>query len=101
MASDFLTNGGTGGSPSGNNIKFEFLIMRSDTTIYGWANPFASAGNPSGIANTSTSQVGNVMTVSCTLSTTPRVGINDFVIVRMFFAGAYTNRIQHLAITNI
>lgn len=101
IASDFLTNGGTGGVPSGNNIKVEFLIMRSDTTIYGWANPFASSGNPFGIANTSTNQVGNVMTVSCTLSTTPRVGLNDIVVVRIFAASGYTNRIQHISVTNI
>lgn len=101
IASDFLTNGGTGGVPSGNNIKVEFLIMRSDTTIYGWANPFASSGNPFGIANTSASQVGNVITVSCTLSTTPRVGINDIVVLRVYASSGYTNRIQHLAITNI
>lgn len=101
IASDFLTNGGTGGVPSGNNIKVEFLIMRADTTIYGWANPFASTGNPSGIANTSTSQVGNLMTVSCTLSTTPRVANGDIVVVRVFAASGYSNRIQNLAITNI
>jgi hypothetical protein len=101
VASDFLTNGGTGGVPAGNNIKFEFLIMRADTTIYGWANPFASTGNPFGIANTSTSQVGSTMTVSCTLSTTPRVASGDIVVVRIFAASGYTNRIQNLAITNI
>lgn len=101
IASDFLTNGGTGGVPSGNNIKVEFLIMRSDTTIYGWANPFASSGNPFGISNTSTSQVGSVMTVTCTLSTTPRVGLGDIVIVRIYVASSYSNRIQHLSVTNI
>jgi hypothetical protein len=100
-ASDFLTNGGTGGVPSGNNIKVEFLIMRADASIYGWANPFASTGNPFGISVTSTSQSGNLMTVTCTLSTTPRVAINDIVVMRIFTASGYTNRILNLAITNI
>jgi hypothetical protein len=98
---NFLTDGGTGGTASGNNIKFEFLIMRSGGAIHGWANPFASIGNPEGIANTSTSQVGTVMTVSCTLSTVPRVANGDIVVVRCFAAAAWTNRISNIAITNI
>ena len=100
-SSDFLTNGGTGGVPSSNNIKFEFLIMRSGGAIHGWANPFASSGNPEGIANTSISHAAGVTTVSCTLATTPRVAINDIVIVRIFVASSYSNRIQNMAITNI
>jgi len=101
-AGDFLTNGGTGGvPPTANNIKVEFLIMRSGGAIHGWANPFAPSGNPEGIANTSTSQVGNLMTVSCTLATTPRVAINDIVVVRIFTSSSYSNRILNLAVTNI
>lgn len=99
--SDFLTNGGTGGTASGNNLKFEFLIMRSGGAIHGWANPFASSGNPEGIANTSISHSAGVTTVTCTLATTPRVAINDIVVVRVFAASGYTNRIQNMAITNI
>jgi len=98
---DFLTNGGTGGTAAGNSIKVEFLIMRSGGAIHGWANPFASSGNPEGIANTSTSQAGTVMTVTCTLSTTPRVATGDIVIVRTFHASGYTNRIRTLSVTNI
>lgn len=100
-STDFLTNGGTGGSPSGNNIKLEFLIMRSNGEIHGWANPFASTGNPEGIANLTIGQAGNITTVSATLSTVPRIGIGDFVIVRVFAASGYTNRINTLSITNI
>jgi len=98
---NFLTNGGTGGTASGNNIKFEFLIMRASGVKHGWSNPFASSGNPEGVANTSTSQVGTLMTVSCSLSTIPRVASGDFVIVRIFAASGYTNRITNVAITNI
>lgn len=100
-SSDFLTNGGTGGTASVNNIKLEFLIMRSGGQIHGWANPFASSGNPEGIANTSVSHVGTVTTVTCTLSTVPRVASGDFVIVRTFHASGYTNRLRTLSITNI
>jgi hypothetical protein len=101
VLADFLTVGGTGGTPAGNQIKFEFLIMRSGGAIHGWANPFASSGNPEGIANTSSSHAFGVTTVSCTLATTPRVAINDIVIVRIFTASGYTNRITNMAITNI
>lgn len=101
LSSDFLTNGGTGGVPSGNSVKLEFLIMRSGGAIHGWANPFASSGNPEGIANTSISSSFGLVTVSCTLATTPRVAINDIVVVRIFTSSGYTNRIQNLAITNI
>jgi hypothetical protein len=100
-STDFLTNGGTGGSPSGNNIKLEFLIMRSNGEIHGWANPFASTGNPEGIANLTIGQAGSITTVSATLSTVPRIGIGDIVVVRIFAASGYTNRINTLSITNI
>jgi hypothetical protein len=98
---DFLTNGSTGGTVSSNNLKFEFLIMRSGGAIHGWSNPFASSGNPDGIANTASSHSAGVTTVSCTLSTIPRVALNDIVIVRIITSSSYSNRIQNLAITNI
>lgn len=101
LGTDFLTNGGVAGTPSGNNIKFEFLIMRSGGAIHGWANPFAPSGNPEGISNISVVHGGGITTVTCTLATTPRVAINDIVIVRIFGASGYTNRILNLAVTNI
>lgn len=101
VLADFLTAGGTGGTPAGNQIKVEFLIMRSGGAIHGWANPFAASGNPEGIANTSSSHSLGVTTVSCTLATTPRVALGDIVIVRMFTSSGYTNRISNAAITNI
>ena len=101
VLADFLTSGGTGGVPAGNQIKVEFLIMRSGGAIHGWANPFASAGNPEGIANTSSSHSVGVTTVSCTLATTPRVAIGDIVVLRVFVASTYANRMQNMAITNI
>ena len=97
----FLTNGGTGGTPTGNQIKLEFLIIRIDDTIHGWANPFASSSNPEGITVTSTSHSGGITTVNCTLSTTPRVGDNDLVLVRMKFASGYAQKVTNLKITNI
>jgi hypothetical protein len=100
-SSNFLTAGGTAGTPSGNNIKLEFLIMRSGGAIHGWANPFASSGNPEGITNTSVSHSAGVTTVTCTLATTPRVALNDIVVVRIFASTGFTNRIQNMAITNI
>jgi hypothetical protein len=99
--SNFLTNGGTGGTPSGNNIKFEFLIKRSNGNTHGWANPFASTGNPEGIAKTSSSHAGGVTTVTCTLSVIPKVGNGDIVVVRVFAASGWTNRISEITITNI
>jgi hypothetical protein len=101
VLADFLTNGGTGGVPASNQIKFEFLIMRSGGAIHGWANPFAPSGNPEGIANTSSSHSAGVTTVSCTLATTPRVAINDIVVVRILTSSVYSNRISNEAITNI
>lgn len=98
---DFLTNGGTGGTPTSNNVKVEFLIMRSNGLIHGWANPFASTGNPQGISNTLISQAGNVTTVSCTLSTVPRVALSDIIILRTYHSSSYTNRVQNISVTNI
>ena len=100
-ASSFLTDGGTGGTPTANLIKFEFLIKRVGGATHGWANPFASSGNPEGIANTSVSHSLGKTTVSCTLSTTPRVGDNDIVVVRLFVADGYSDRISNIEITNI
>ncbi len=101
VLADFLTNGGTGGVPAGNQLKVEFLIKRSGGATHGWANPFASTGNPEGIAVTSAVHSLGVTTVTCTLATTPRVALNDIVIVRIFTANGYSNRILNLANTNI
>lgn len=97
----FLTDGGTGGVPSGDEIKFEFLIKRAGGSTHGWANPFAPTGNPEGIANISKSHAGGTTTVTCTLSTTPRVGSTDVVIVRLFVGSDYENRISNISINNI
>lgn len=97
----FLTNGGIGGTPTGNQIKLEFAIKRSGGATHGWANPFASSNNPEGIAKTSVSHSAGVTTISCTLSTTPRVAINDIVVVRLFVADTYSEKISRITITNI
>jgi hypothetical protein len=103
--SNFLTDGGDSGTPTGNNIKFEFLIKRANGNTHGWANPFASLGNPEGIAGTSASHSGGVTTVTCTLSTNPRVANTDIVIVRVKVGSGYAananNRISNIEITNI
>lgn len=98
---DFLTDGGTGGTVSANLMKLEFCIRRADNSIHDWANPFASSGNPEGIAVTSASHGGGTTTVSCTLSTTPRVGNTDIVVVRLITSSSWANRLTRLAITNI
>lgn len=98
---NFLTNGGTDGTPSSNNIKFEFLIKRAGGSTHGWANPFAPTGNPEGIANIAKSHAAGTTTVTCTLSTTPRVGNTDIVIVRLFVGSSFANRISNISITNI
>jgi hypothetical protein len=100
-ASNFLTGGGETSSPSGDNIALEFVIKRANGSTHGWANPFASTGNPEGIANISTSHAGGVTTVSATLSTVPRIAVGDFVIVRVRAASGWTNRISNIEITNI
>jgi len=98
---DFLTDGGTGGSPSGDNIKIEFVIKRSGGATHGWANPFAQTGNPEGIARTSLTHVGSVTTVTCTLATTPRIGDGDILVVRVYAASGWSNIISNIEITNI
>lgn len=100
-ASNFLTNGGTGGTSVGNNVKVEFLIKRSGGQTHGWANPFASTGNPEGISNLSTSHASGVTTVQATLSTTPRIANGDIVIMRLITSEDWTNRISNIEITNI
>lgn len=99
--SSFLTNGGTGGVPSGNFIKVECLIMKTTGAIYGWFNPFASAGNPNGIANTDISSIAGGTSVTCTLSTTPRIDNGDIVIVRIYCSSGWTNRISNINVVNI
>lgn len=99
--SNFMTDGGIGGTPSVNNIKVEFLIKRSGGQTHGWANPFASLGNPEGIANTYSNHSGNVTTVECTLATIPRVGNGDIIIARIFTSNIWSNTISNIQITNI
>ncbi|NJO62871.1 MAG: hypothetical protein HC836_33015 [Richelia sp. RM2_1_2] len=101
VLANFLTDGGTGGTPTGDNIKVEFLIKRANGSTHGWANPFASSGNPEGIAVTSASHSLGVTTVSCTLSTTPRVANTDIVIVRIFAANSWSRIITNITISNI
>lgn len=96
----FLTNGGTGGTISGNNIKVECIIKRSGGSTHGYFNPFASSGNPEGIANTAITSIAGGTRVSCTLSTIPRVGNGDIVIVRIR-ANGWAGVISNIQITNI
>lgn len=99
--SSFLTNGGTGGTASGNFIKVECLIVKSTGAIYGWFNPFASSGNPNGIANTDISSIAGGTSVTCTLSTTPRIDNTDIIVVRVYAASGWTNRISNINVVNI
>lgn len=99
--SSFLTNGGTGGVPSGNFIKIEVMIKRAGGQTHGWFNPFASTGNPEGVANTSVSSIAGGTSVTCTLSTVPRIGNGDIVIVRVYAASGFTNRISNINVVNI
>lgn len=99
--SSFLTDGGIGGTPTGNFIKVECMIKRSGGATHGWFNPFASSGNPEGIANTAISTIGGGTSVSCTLSTTPRIGNGDILIVRVYAASGWTNRISNINVVNI
>lgn len=98
---NFLTDGSTAGTPSGNDIKIEFLIKRSGGQTHGWANPFASSGNPEGIANLSTSTSGGVTTVQATLSVVPRIANDDIVVLKVRAASGWTNVISNIEITNI
>lgn len=97
----FLTNGGTGGTISGNNIKIECMIKRSGGASHGYFNPFASAGNPEGITNTAITPIAGGTSVSCTLSTIPRVGNGDIVIFRIRAASGWADAIQNVQVTNI
>lgn len=99
--SSFLTDGGTGGVPSGNFIKVEVIIKRAGGQTHGWFNPFAPTGNPEGVANTSVSTIAGGTSVTCTLSTVPRIGNGDIVIVRIYTASGFTNRISNINIFNI
>ncbi len=99
--SSFLTDGGIGGTPTGNFIKVEVMIKRVGGSTHGWFNPFASTGNPEGIANTALSTIVGGTSVSCTLSTVPRIGDTDIVIVRVLTASGWTNRISNINIVNI
>jgi len=96
----FLTNGGTGGTISGNNIKVECLIKRIGGSTHGYFNPFASSGNPEGIANTAITTIAGGTRVTCTLSTIPRIGNGDIVIFRTR-ANGWTGVISNVQITNI
>lgn len=99
--SSFLTNGGTGGTVTGNFVKVEVMIKRSGGQTHGWFNPFASSGNPEGVANTSISSIVGGTSVTCTLSTVPRIGNGDIVIVRVYSANGWTNRISNINVVNI
>jgi hypothetical protein len=99
--SSFLTDGGTGGVATGNFIKIECMIKRAGGATHGWFNPFASSGNPEGIANTAISSIAGGTSVSCTLSTTPRIGNGDILIVRVYAASGWTNRISNINVVNI
>jgi hypothetical protein len=100
LSTSFLTNGGTGGTITGNNIKVECLIKRSGGATHGYFNPFATTGNPEGIANTSIGSITGGTRVTCTLSTIPRVGNGDIVIFRVR-ANGWTGVISNVQITNI
>jgi hypothetical protein len=100
-ANHFLTNPWTGGTVTGNTIKVEFLIMRASGLKHGWSNPFAFGGNPEGVQNITSIQSGTTMTVNCSLSTVPRIISGDIVVVRVFCASTYKNKITDIAVTNI
>jgi hypothetical protein len=99
--SSFLTNGATGGTASGNFIKVECLIKRSGGATHGWFNPFAAVNNPEGIANTTIATIAGGTSVTCTLSTVPRIGNGDILIVRVYAASGWTNRISNINVVNI
>jgi hypothetical protein len=88
-------------TPSSNFIRVEVMIKRSGGATHGWFNPFASIGNPEGIANTAISTIAGGTSVSCTLSTVPRIGNGDIVIVRIYASASWTNRISNINVVNI
>ena len=89
-----------GGSPASNQIKVEFMIKRTGGTTRGWYNPFASSGNPDGVAKTSSTSNGTTVTVSATLSS-ERIGVNDVVLVKITANSTWSNYINSTSITNI
>ncbi|MFW6219262.1 MAG: hypothetical protein ACOC33_00210 [bacterium] len=105
--SDILTDGNDSGTPSGDQIKVEFLIKRLDGSTYGWYNPFAqsssivSGGNDDGVAVQSSSKSGQEISVTTSLAATPRIGDGDIVIVRIKAASDWSNVITRLELTNI
>lgn len=99
--SSFLLDGGTGGVPNANFIKVECIIKRSGGATHGWFNPFANTGNPEGIANTAISTIAGGTSVTCSLSTVPRIGNGDILIVRIKAASGWTNRISNINVVNI
>lgn len=96
--SSFLTDFS---APSSNFIRVECMIKRAGGATHGWFNPFASTGNPEGIANTAISTIAGGTSVSCTLSTVPRIGDTDIVVVRIYAAASWTNRISNINVVNI
>lgn len=96
--SSFITDFTT---PSSNFIRVECMIKRSGGATHGWFNPFASIGNPEGIANTAISTIAGGTSVTCTLSTVPRIGNGDIVVMRIYAAAAWTNRISNINVVNI
>jgi len=99
--SDFITIGGTGGTASVNNIKLECLIKRSVGSTHGIFNPFASTGNPEGIANTSIAAIPGGTRVICTLSTVPRIALGDLLFINIKASSGWTNRIQNISTINL
>ena len=101
-ASTFITTGSNlSPNPSGSQLLVEFAIVRGNDTNHGWYNPMASAGNSDGVANTSSSHSTGVTTIGATLSTTPRIGVNDYVLVRVTAPSTWTGYISNMEITNI
>lgn len=97
----FLVDDGESGVPFNNIIKFEFLIVRANNSIIGWANPFSIDGSAQlGIANTNISHSNGITTVSCTLSTN-RVAFNDLILTKIKASSAWSNKITNITITNI
>lgn len=99
--SDFMVNGGTGGVPSGDQIKMEAIIRRSNGSIHGPFNPFGSTGNPEGVTNILIETIAGGTRVHCTLATTPRIGNNDIIVLSVRAAATWSNRISEIEITNI
>jgi len=97
----FLTDADDGGTPSGNNIKFEFMIKRVGGTTYGYFNPFyLGGGQVYGVSQTSVGHSSGITTIVTTLASL-RIANTDIVVVRIKAESGFTNKITNIAITNI